>query len=59
MGASYYDALLRFMDGTVAHGFVAAPQRAVLEVSADPAALLDRIAALASTATAPDDYRRI
>ena len=55
----YYDGLLRFMDVTVAQGFVAAPQRALLEVSDDATTLLDRIATLARLATAPDDYRRI
>jgi len=55
----YYEGLRRFMDDAVTQGFVTPPQRALLEVSDDPAALLDRIAALARLAAAPDDYRRI
>ena len=46
-------------DDAVTQAFVTPPQRALLEVSDDPAALLDRIAALARLAAAPDDYRRI
>jgi uncharacterized protein (TIGR00730 family) len=57
--AGYYDPLLAFMQGTVAHGFVAAAQNDLLQVAADPAALLDRMAALMPLANAPDDYRRI
>lgn len=57
--AGYYDPLLRFMGDTVRQGFVSAPQHALLEVDADPGALLDRIGALMPLATAPDDYRRI
>lgn len=57
--AGYYDPLLRFMGDTVLQGFVSAPQHALLEVDADPGALLDRIGALMPLATAPDDYRRI
>jgi uncharacterized protein (TIGR00730 family) len=55
----YYATLLAFLDSTVAQGFVAAPQRALLEVSTDPGALLDRIGSLAHLATQPDDYDRI
>ena len=55
----YYEGLRRFMDDAVTQAFVTPPQRALLEVSDDPAALLDRIAALARLAAAPDDYRRI
>ncbi|MFT3665834.1 TIGR00730 family Rossman fold protein [Piscinibacter sp.] len=57
--AGYYDALLGFLGQTVAHGFVAPPQRALLQVNAEPAALLDAIGRLAPRATAPDDYGRI
>jgi uncharacterized protein (TIGR00730 family) len=57
--AGYYDSLLGFMAQTVARGFVAPPQHALLEVDTDAAALLDRIGALMPLATAPDDYRRI
>jgi uncharacterized protein (TIGR00730 family) len=55
----YYDALLAFMARTVDQGFVAPPQHGLLQVDADPIALLDRIAALMPLATAPDDYRQI
>jgi len=55
----YYDALLAFMAQTVAQGFVAPAQHALLQVDSDAVALLDRIAALMPLATAPDDYRRI
>ncbi len=55
----YYAPLLRFMDDTVAHGFVAPEQRALLHSEPDPVALLDRIASEMATATKPDDYRLI
>ena len=55
----YYDQLLSFLDVSVDDGFVAAPQRELLQVAADPAELLERLAAQARTATAPDDYRKI
>ena len=57
--AGYYDALIAFMGQTVAQGFVASPQHALLQVEADPLVLLDRVAAAMPLATAPDDYRRI
>lgn len=57
--AGYYDALLAFLDDTVSGGFVAADQRAALQVDGDAAALLDRLARLASHAAAPDDYAGI
>ena len=55
----YYDALLGFLGETVARGFVSPPQHALLQVSTDPAQLLDAIGAAAPRATAPDDYGRI
>jgi len=55
----YYDALLAFMQQTVAGGFVGAAQNDLLQVDTEADALLDRIAALMPLATAPDDYRRI
>ena len=55
----YYDALLGFLGQTVTGGFVSEAQRALLEVSSDPVALLDAIGRLAPKATEPDDYRRI
>lgn len=52
----YYDPLLAFVDHAAAAGYVAPAQRALLQVDADPAALLARLQALAASATAPDDY---
>lgn len=55
----YYDTLLDFMQQTVARGFVSEAQHALLQVQAQPDALLDAIARLTPLATAPDDYRSI
>ncbi|KNZ32070.1 MAG: LOG family protein [Methylibium sp. NZG] len=55
----YYDALLAFMQQTVSRGFVTAEQQALLQVSNDPAALIERIGALIPRSTQPDDYRAI
>ena len=55
----YYDALLAFMRHTVAEGFLAPEQQAVLQVGSEPVALLDRLAAAARGAGAADDYSRI
>ncbi|MEW6704527.1 MAG: TIGR00730 family Rossman fold protein [Pseudomonadota bacterium] len=55
----YYDALLAFLEQTVARGFLSPAQRAVMEVGSDPAELLDRLAALAVLAAQPDDYTQI
>jgi uncharacterized protein (TIGR00730 family) len=55
----YYDALLRFMDHTVAEGFLSPEQQQVLHVGTEPAALLDALAAAALAASQPDDYTRI
>lgn len=55
----YYDGLLGFMQHTVDNGFVAPAQHALLQVSADAAELLDRLAQQAASATAPDDYRQV
>jgi uncharacterized protein (TIGR00730 family) len=55
----YYDRLLSFMDLSVNDGFVASPQRELLQVASDPAELLGRLATQARRATQPDDYRRI
>ncbi len=57
--AGYYDRLLGFIDETARQGFVPAAQQALLQVDADPASLLDRLAALARRATEADDYRAI
>jgi len=55
----YYDDLLRFMDRTVAEGFLQARQRAHLIVGAEPRALLDALDSAAARADASDDYTRI
>ena len=57
--SGYYDGLLAFLDHSVARGFVPPAQRDLLQVEADHDALLDRLAALAPTAIAADDYRQI
>ena len=57
--AGYYDRLLGFIDETARQGFVPAAQQALLQVDADPAVLLQRLAVLAAQATTPDDYRSI
>jgi uncharacterized protein (TIGR00730 family) len=57
--AGYYDALLAFLGESVARGFVPPAQHALLQVSANPQALLDLIAGLARPAAAADDYRQI
>ena len=54
-----YDALLAFLDQTRTRGFMTDAVRDLLEVGDEPRALLDRLAASAEQATAPDDYRRI
>ena len=54
-----YDALLALLDQTRARGFMSDTVRDLLEVGDEPRALLDRLAASAEQATAPDDYRRI
>ena len=57
--AGYYGALLGFLAHSEAQGFMAAAQTRLLQVDADPIALVERLGALAPLATAPDDYRRI
>jgi uncharacterized protein (TIGR00730 family) len=57
--AGYYDALLRFMDDTVAEGFLSAEQRANLVVGTEPEALLLDLAARAARGSGPDDYSRV
>jgi uncharacterized protein (TIGR00730 family) len=57
--AGFYDGLLAFMRHTVAEGFLDAAQNAVPQVDAQPVELLVRLAALARSATAADDYTRI
>ena len=48
-----------FLDSTGRCGFVPQPQLALLQVGTNADELLQRLAALATQATAPDDYRRI
>jgi hypothetical protein len=56
----YYDALLEFMDRTVAEGFLAREQRDTLCVRTEPEALLDALAAEARRgAPARGDYTQI
>lgn len=55
----HYDLLLGFIAHTARCGFVEEQQQAMLQVNADVSVLLNTIARLASTAVAPDDYRRI
>lgn len=54
----YYDKLLDFVEHMAEAAFVTPAQRALLAVDAEPAPLLRRLDALASHATAPDDYSR-
>lgn len=56
--AGYWQPLLRLMEHTVAEGFVSAEMRDVVIVEADPARLLDRIAAAARLSAGGDDYSR-
>ncbi len=55
----YFDPLLAFLRDIEEQGFVPAAQRELLQVQSDPTLLLKRIASLAATAHAPDDYRLI
>lgn len=55
----YYDALLAFMDHTVAEGFLSPEQRANLVVGTDPEALLLDLASRAARGSAKDDYSRV
>ena len=54
----YYDKLLAFVADMADAGFVQPEQRALLQVEAQPQALLQRLGRLAAGATAPDDYSR-
>lgn len=56
--AGYFDALLAFMDHTVAEGFLSPEQRANLVVGTDAVALLSQLAAGAAAAGGADDYSR-
>ena len=56
----YYDELLRFMSHTVTEGFLSAEQRKVLQVAADPEALLLALVARSERlGGAGEDYSRV
>ncbi len=55
----YFDALLSFMDHTVAEGFLSAEQRTNLIVGSDPVALLQQLVQAARKGGAPDDFSRV
>jgi uncharacterized protein (TIGR00730 family) len=55
----HYDLLLGFIEHTTRCGFIDLAQQALLQVDTDVSLLLDRVAAQALQACAPDDYRRI
>jgi uncharacterized protein (TIGR00730 family) len=57
--AGYYDQLLGFLARSEAQGLMATTQSELLQVDADPVAMLDRLATLSATATAPDDFSGI
>jgi uncharacterized protein (TIGR00730 family) len=54
----YYDALLAFMDHTVAEGFLSPEQRTHVQLGQDPVALLEQLAAGVAEARGADDYSR-
>jgi uncharacterized protein (TIGR00730 family) len=54
----YYDDLLRFMEHTVAEGFLSQSQLQNLHVGTDPQALLDELAARAIGSPGQADWRR-
>jgi uncharacterized protein (TIGR00730 family) len=55
----YFQPTLQMLERACAAGFVTAAQLAMLDVAADPEALLDVLAAKAARALAPDDFGRI
>jgi uncharacterized protein (TIGR00730 family) len=55
----YYNALLAFMQHTVAEGFLSAEQHANLVVGTDARALLLEVAARAAASGANDDYTKV
>ncbi|WP_119156043.1 TIGR00730 family Rossman fold protein [Caldimonas tepidiphila] len=57
--AGYYDGFVDFIAHTVRQGFLSQAQQEVLLSGTEPAELLERLAAQAARADAPDDYRRI
>jgi uncharacterized protein (TIGR00730 family) len=57
--AGYYDELIAFMRTTQQRGFVSDAQHDALIVDDNAERLLQRLAAAAACATAPDDYSKI
>jgi hypothetical protein len=57
--AGYWQPLLRFMDHTVAEGFLSPAMRGLVLVGDEPVALLDRVAAKARGARGGDDYSKV
>ncbi len=57
--AGYWQPLLRFMDHTVAEGFLSPAMRDTVLVGDEPLALLDRVAAAAIAARGGDDYSKV
>ena len=57
--AGYFQPLVEMMRRAIDGGFVTDTQLDMVQVDADPEALLDAIAQRAQRATAPDDLRRI
>lgn len=55
----YYDALLGFMCQTVTEGFLSAEQGAILQVDANPEAMLLKLHRLAQGRGLTDDYSRV
>jgi uncharacterized protein (TIGR00730 family) len=55
----YYDALLAFMDHSVAEGFLSADQRASVVVGDDAVTLLMQLAAAAPSAAGRDDFSKV
>lgn len=57
--AGYWQPLLRFMDHTVAEGFLAPAMRSAVLVGDEPVALLNQLAEAALAARGGDDYSRV
>lgn len=57
--AGYFDPLLGFVARAVEEGFVSAEQCELLSVTANPAELLDRLAAAMPPAGTGSDYKRV
>ena len=57
--AGYFDPLIEFLAKSVSQDFVSPATRSLLEVGTDAVELVERLAALARAATAPDDFQKI